>query len=232
MKVKQANKGQQENRRNQVNTGKIRSALWREFRLMWIFRRTTAMILILSPVIFSLIPYLREMRGLSELDPDILAYGGLTGTMVYLVFYIIYETMKCERTSKSLEKAAVFWGLGRIVLAKSVVAGGAGLLGGIIFCIFFSAFHGDRRSFSPEILLLTALSTVIFAFLGTALLCVTDSLTANMFLAAFPFLSLTVALLRMTWLSMALLVAEAGLAGIMLFMLRGQVRSGRAGWLR
>ena len=94
-----------------MRTKQLCSAFLREIRLMLIFWRMELGIMILSPVIFSLIPYLREFRGRSNLDPVVLAYAGLSATAVYLVYYVIYETTKCERESKSLEKAVAFWGI-------------------------------------------------------------------------------------------------------------------------
>lgn len=101
-----------------MRTKQLCSALLREIRLMLIFWRMELGIMILSPVIFSLIPYIREFRGLSNLDPEVLAYAGLSATAVYLVYYVIYETTKCERESKSLEKATAFWGIKRSSLQK------------------------------------------------------------------------------------------------------------------
>ena len=215
-----------------MRTIQLCSAFVRETRLMLIFWRMELGIMILSPVIFSLIPYLREFRGRSNLDPGVLAYAGLSATAVYLVFYVIYETTKCERESKSLEKAAAFWGIKRIVLAKSIVAGCVGLMGEIFFCVCYSAIHLDTDIFSLEIFIFTALNTVIFAFLGTAILCITDSLAANTVLAMFPFLSLTVILIQTVWLNIFILVIESIATVIALCKLQGQIRRGHAGWLR
>ena len=215
-----------------MRTKQLCSALLREIRLMLIFWRMELGIMILSPVIFSLIPYIRELRGRSNLDPEVLAYAGLSATAVYLVYYVIYETTKCERESKSLEKATAFWGIKRIVLAKSIVAGCVGLLGEILFCVCYTAIHFETDIFSLEIFLLTALNTVIFAFLGTAILCITDSLAANTVLAMFPFLSLTVILLQTVWLNIFILVVESMVTVIVLHKLQGQIRRGHAGWLR
>ena len=86
--------------------------------------------------------------------------------------------------------------------------------------------------FSLEIFLLTVLNTVIFAFLGSAILCITDSLVANTVLAMFPFLSLTVILLQTVWLNIFILVVESMATVIVLHKLQGQIRRGHAGWLR
>ena len=55
-----------------MRTKQLCSALLREIRLMLIFWRMELGIMILSPVIFSLIPYIREFRGRSNLDPEVL----------------------------------------------------------------------------------------------------------------------------------------------------------------
>ena len=83
-----------------MRTKQLCSAFLREIRLMLIFWRMELGIMILSPVIFSLIPYLREFRGRSNLDPEVLAYAGLSATAVYLVYYVIYETTKLPYLEK------------------------------------------------------------------------------------------------------------------------------------
>lgn len=210
----------------------MRNAVFRECRLIWIFRRSAVFIMILAPVIFYLLPYARSLRGVTELEPEILAASGLFGTTAYMIFYIVYEVMKCERESKSLEMAAAFGGIGKVVCAKSAAAAGTGLLCALSFYALSCLLWGRNDLFSASFLGINAANALIYAFFAVSLLCLSDGMAVYFVIASFPAVCLTIGLIGENKITALFLLAEAAAAFAAREMLKKQMERGKAGWLK
>ena len=207
------------------------SAIKRELMLVKIFRGGIAAIAFLGPIIISLIPYSRQLNNRTEISSEILGPAGLIGISTYMVFYIIYQVIKCERESKSLERAIAFWGITTMIAAKTAVAGGLAILCEILVTIIFGFFQNEMVVYSLPMSGVVAINMLVFAWMGTVLMCITDSMLGNAVIAGAPFLHLTIALINRMSFYIILIVSEFFIGCLIYTLLKKQIQEGQINWL-
>lgn len=207
------------------------TAIKREMKLVGIYKNSIALICLLGPLVIYLIPYLRSIRDLSKINTEILFHTGLIGVPTYLVFYVIYETVKCERESKSIERAVALWGIRKFIYAKSIVSGSLGIVSELLFIIIFSILQRGGISISTFFLLLSTINILLFSWIGTMIMYITDNLFASLFIACVPFIFLTVALTQFNILLLTFILLELGIGCFLKIQLNKKVISGNIDWL-
>ncbi len=207
------------------------SAIKRELMLAKIFQGGIAAIAFLGPIVISFIPYLRQYNNRTEISTEILGPAGLIGISTYMVFYIINQVIKCERESKSLERAVSFWGISTIILAKTAVAGGMAILCEIVVTIIFGFFQNEIGVYSIPMLGAVAINMIVFAWMGTVLMCITDSMFSNAVIAGAPFLHLTIALINRMSIYIILIVSEFFIGCLFYILLKKHIQEGQINWL-
>lgn len=207
------------------------SAIKRELMLVKIFQGGIAAIAFLGPIVISFIPYLRDANNRTEMSPEILGLAGLIGISTYMVFYLIYQVIKCERESQSLERAISFWGITTIIFAKTAVTGGIAILCEILVTIIFGFFQKEMVVYSIPMLGAVAVNMLAFAWMGTVLMCITDSMLSNVVIAGGPFFHLTIALINRMSLYIILIVSEFFIGCLVHILLKKRIQEGQINWL-
>lgn len=203
----------------------------RELKLISIYKNSIVSICLLGPIVICLIPYLRNLRDLSELSTDILFHTGVIGVPAYLIFYIIYETVKCEREGRSIERAVAFWGIEKIIFVKSIIISGMGVVSELLYIIIFVAFQQEVTNIFNSFLLISTINIFLFSWVGTMIMYITDNLFASLIIASIPFMFLTIALLQSYLLFLILILGELGVGYVTKIQLSKKVVSGKIDWL-
>lgn len=209
----------------------MKAAIRREVMLTRIFGKGVAGICFFGPIVIFLIPYLRQLNNKTKLASNTMGLAGIIGVSTYMVFYIIYEVTKCERECKSLERAVSFWGTAKIIAAKSIVAGGAGILSEIMFFIIYGILQKDFSIIHLEVLGLTVINVVVFSWMGTMIMLITDSMFSSAIIAGIPLLQWTFALAGMLILYAAFILLELLIGYILHILLRKRIKEGLVDWI-
>lgn len=207
------------------------AAIKREFMITKLFRKEIVVICLLAPVVIFLIPYWRQLGNGTELEPELLGLAGVIGASAYMVFYLTYYIIKCERECKSLERAISVWGISKLIFSKCVVVGGMGILCEIVFTLIFWFLSNGIRIASVQLLGIIAINMLVFAWLGTVLMCITDSMFSNLFIALVPTLQLTFALMERIDLYSFFVMLEFFIGCFTFAVLKRNIYDGKVDWL-
>ena len=190
----------------------MRALIIREILLIKIIIRNIILICCGGPLIIYLIPYYRSIRNFEQYDKSLLTLVGMVGVTSYLVFYILYETIKKERMDKSLEKAYAFWGVKRVLGAKALSAYIMGIIcEGVVLII--SLYNQTDVQIPYKYFFLVLLGLAIFAWDCTAILSISDDSIWTFSIALIPGIWVCIILLNNTklYLITIILAVAAGL---------------------
>ena len=207
------------------------AAIRREIMITKLFRKEIAAICLLAPVVIRLIPYWRQLGNRTELELKLLGLAGLIGASAYMVFYISYYAIKCERECKSLERAISTWGISKLIFSKSIVIGGMGILCEILFLLIFGFLSNGLKLASWELLGIIAINMFVFAWLGNVLMCIADGIFSNLFVALVPTIQVTFALMERCDLYGIFVMLELLAGGVTFALLKRNINDGRVEWL-
>lgn len=210
----------------------ITAAIKREYSIIKVFWKGIIGIIFGGPVVIYLIPYLRQLRQGTELNPEIWSVLGLIGVSSYMVFYMTYETMKYERENRLLERVISFWKIRRVIFVKCIVASIMGGSAEIMFIVISSILRYNIGDFSVEIIIMGTLNIILFSWIGIIIMCITDNILGSIIIASIPCLEVTFILTNMIYIFLVFILLESVLGLFLYLILKQKVKAGNIDWLQ